>query len=501
MATRSNRNAAESTMALPVDGGINIGVSPSEIADNEMVAATNFYYKAASGVLTTRPALECITTTALANPITAIHAFVNTSVAQVLAVSNGTLYRWNGTTGWTSISALSGAYASNPCFLNFNQKCLIATGHTDIYSWNGSALTTISGSPGASALYEVANRVIANDVTMPDVAYMSAPEDETDWDTVTSAAKAIPMGYGDGFAVNAFSSIAETLVVSKVRVDGGNTVGRRMFGINLADLPENWSARYLSHKNASIGHASIQSFGGDVFFVDSNGFKMLRPTQDYGDITTDVLVGNKINSGLVPNLLATTKLRFLNHFGSFLLHSGNVTYCLHPAKGWTDFYFPTQINDSCEIGHNTYFAGASGHLYKFTEATGNDETAPDVYSPMYSMMRHGEKSIPRAKMFLKRMKAQLDYLANGNLVFEAVFDGTPTTLYEKTITIGGGSDPLVYATDDLVTATTDLVSTAMVQDETRSRYRSEYFQPQIRAYNGARIGIHWIRCHVAPVEG
>jgi hypothetical protein len=500
MGFKSTKHRAETTIHLPVDGGLNLGAPPSELAPNELTAAINLYYQAQSGVLTSRGGLECVTATALTAPLTAVHAFVNATIARILCVaSDGKLYYLDDDE-LTLIGTLSGANKTNPSFLNFNQVCLIATGHTDIYTYDGSTLTTVTGSPQADAIFEMQNRVVANDTSLPDVVWMSAPEDEDDWDTVSSSAKKIPLGYGDGYRVNGFASISNTLVASKVRVEGGVTVGRKLFGIDMADIPDNWFGRYLSHNNAALSHSCIAGFGSDVFMVDSNGFKALKPTQVYGDITTDITIGNKINSQLTQYLSTATKLRFHHHLGSFLIFSSGKCYVLNPARGWTEFFFPVQINDAVELGQTQYFVGNNGHVYVLSSAA-SDESTPGVTTPVVCSMRHGQKAMPGSDIILKEMEVQLDVLASGDVYLETSTNSGTVLLLLSSVVAGLGGTLLVDALDDLSDATEGLNTSILGNERTRSRFRGRYIQPQIRCADGARIGIHWVKCRIAQVEG
>lgn len=298
---------------MTLNGGLNYAVSPSNIADNELVLATNMIYDPSTDYLITRPGTSCVAASqalsiqllteggdrivtegsdpiggADEHPILTIYYYEKSnSVAYLVCAYNGKLYYLSGTS-WEEIGDLTDT-TTVPSFLTFNTKLLIADGGDHIRTWDTSTYTTLATSPKATALKMIKNRVVCNATDEPDSVYLSKPNDETDWNT-SGTAVGLKAGYGDNLAVNGFAVYGDDLIISKK----GDAL-KKLYRLNVADsTTSNWYIKELSTNNCAQNPQSIMEAWNNVFFVDSNGFKSLKGVQKYGDLQVDA-IGRKIN--------------------------------------------------------------------------------------------------------------------------------------------------------------------------------------------------------------
>lgn len=514
MAFKASKQADVQQVTMVLNGGLNYSSTPTNLAENEVRRANNFIYDPATDFLMTRPGTSCQTllTCDGTNPILVTYPYEH-SVTEVflIAACNGHLYYLSGAglDAWTQIGDLNDT-TTIPSFLTFNTKLLIADGGSAIRIWEPGTYGTISGSPAASVLSMIKNRVVANHVDEPDSVYLSSPNDaeteHTDGTTgawyTTGTAVGLKAGYGDNLAVKGFGIFGDDLLVFKK----GQSL-KRVYRVNVADAtPANWYVQDVSQNNSAQNAQSIESAWNNVFFVDSDGFKSIKGTDTYGDLAVDS-VGNKINN-LFTQLTNCDFMSYIPKYNTIWFGMADRVYCyterliagtLTPA--FTDLRFKQgRIRSVCQLEDSVYLAGHNGYLYKLDESVATDETAPDVTSNFASTLRTKTLAFP-AGGILKKLQWYLRP-KKGGLASMSVYTTESTGIQVGSITLPQTGTYLHDATTLLHDATGFLYeegASAWVAT-TRNRVRNTEMAFEILVTSG-RVGIEWCKAEIAMVEG
>lgn len=485
-------------------GGLNLALQSSEIGENELSIAYNMTYDPSTGRCSTRRGLRMATANALPNPIDILHSHVRINgTGYIICVSDSDLYYLSGGT-WVLIESLD---TDRPVMISFNGNLLVADGSSSgILSWDGTTASRIAGSPPATVVYEQANRVVANSTTDADLdaVFFSGPEDETDWNTATGNAVTVRAGFGDGQKVNGFATISDMLIISKVAFVDGKISKKKFFGINTAGASTDWSATDVSAKNAAVDHHAMQSIGQDVIYVDTQGIEALTPTQEFGDIATDPVVGGKVNEDVLPlvrssdfvNVVQTANLASLwFFFGTSRIY----VYSLL-TRAFTEVEYSTPIRHMVDHGDATYVAGDDGQLYYIADGSG-DELTTGVYTD-YTGVAQFKMITGTGDLLLTTTHLNFEYLNPGTYEI-SVSSGEyreKTVLQSVDLLVAAGDDFLHEATDELVAASYDLGSTGTSQRiPCRAKYRGDGILLQVRTKNYGRISIGGITPIIAQV--
>lgn len=514
MARRSRKHKNVLTLEIRLDGGLDRSEDERNIPDNAMSWCYNMIYDVGSKNLKVRPGLTWITNKisggGTLTQVLGIHFYVkDASNSWILCAADGKLYQMTyavlvgDTPLWTEIGALTDA-VTKPSFLTFNGKALIADGNPTIRTWDGASYSTIADSPQATALFEIANRVVANDAGDFDAVILSGPEDETDWDTATGAAVAVRAGYGDGLKVNGFGSIRDLLVVSKTGT--GNTPEKKMWSINTAAAPANWYGNYLSHTNASTQPHTIANMLNDVVFIDSDGIHSIGSVIEYGDLQMDTKFAHRISSEIAA--LPGYEAKFLTKYGAtwFIFSGTQRMFAYHPLIGtngaFSELNFGKKMASLTEAGEYTYIASDDGHLYLLNEAMKTDELTEasfvnvtmDVRTKLFTFQ--GEKGI------IRFISPAIQYKLSGT-VKVGVYDKDLDAFYELgqiTLIALAGEQMLYAATGQLYDANNQLGQQAIYTGDVRQRFRSRAIQFSLQSVSGS-FTLAGITARIAIVKG
>lgn len=434
--------------------------------------------------------------------IRALHYYEKSAAdAWLCAASGSTLYALSSTNSWDTIGALSDS-STVPSMLTFNNKLLIADGNADIRTWDGTTYTTIATSPKASALGEIGNRVVANATDEPDSVYMSGPEDETIWNTTTTAI-GLKAGYGDMLEVNGFGVYGTNLIVSKK----GN-FKKRLYRVDTSDAtPANWTISQLSENNAAQNPQSLCGAYNNVFFADGDGFKSVAGIERYGDLAVDP-IGNRINS-IFANLTSYGTIYIPKYNCIFILLGSRVfTYTERLGNPrFTDLLFKQgSILSMAQAGNTVYLGGNNGFLYKFDDSASTDETSPGVEEQFVSTLR-SKTFASFSDIIVRRVQTFINPLiAGAGTVSIVTSDQTeiPIQVIDipvTTLTLTGGEylyDATTYL-DDLTGYLYDLGAMPYVVNS-RGRARAVGFSIQVYISSG-RCGLDRVQAEVAMLEG
>lgn len=488
---------SEVPIIMQPTGGWNAALHPSQIADNELSQAYNVVYDPSTGKLTTRRGLAVASSTALGDPITLLYSYVRKdSEGYLMGVAAGKLYHYDfSTDAWVLVDTLDST--DTPTMTTFNGKLIVADGaFGGLLAWDGSNVDRVEGSPQATIVFSARGRLVCNMVDDLDAVYMSAPEDETNWDTTSGGAVSIRAGFGDGMKVNGFAMVSGSLIVSKLARSDGAVVAKKLWRVNMAASAASWVADDLSLSNAAIGPHCITGFGNNVYYIDSEGFEALAPTQAYGDIGTDPIIGSKVNAVLgqyasLSDEPRMVKLPSMAAVWTLLTRTGawSQIYTYSPLGGFTEVNFATDIYAVAEFGGKVYLAGESGYLYTLQNSA-VDEIEPGVERDVVSVARFKMITGP-GDLLLTKTILQTNFEWSGTYNIEVYGSDEQEKRLLQTVDFvrGSGADALHDALYELANADFPLGGGRVENRECRAQFRNSGIMLQVRTMNGGRMSI------------
>lgn len=506
-------------LSYGVTGGLNLSVHPKNIADTEQTVAYNVIYEPNSGVLTTREGVSPIANK-LDSPIEVLHTYVRLGADAYIMCASGSKLYYLDITGriqydsfgnillnedgtldltegpvieWTEVATLS---SSRPTMLVFNGKLLVADGNeSGLLSWDGTTVTRITGSPQATAIYEIRNRVAANSIASgdEDVVYLSATEDETGWTIGTDAAAAVRVGYGDGLNVNGFSAVSDTLIVSKVADVDNAAVEKKIYGVVIGADNVPSSAPKLSGVNAAIGPHALVAFQQDTHYIDAEGFESLVPVDTYGDIQNDPTSGGKVNKvirRLVTSSDSASMCMLPAQASLYMFFSGSRRVFVYSmlTRAFTELDFGIEINYAIDHGPNSFFGGSDGQLYVYND-TATDYIYGEEPMRLTSVVRTKLIESP-ARSLLNKTWARVDFIDSGTIELSSyIGNGIEKTILGKyEFTAGAESSrDLFEAIEDLADADYPLFSEPERRIESYSKLSFYGLMLQVRCLGGRVI--------------
>lgn len=371
---------------ISFSGGLNLSCAAWSIADNESPKMLNWIYNPESSLPEVRPGTSCQTASAAGSSIRALYLYEkSTTIKYIIGCYGSKIYYLSGATlnAWTEIGSIASATVV-PEFLTVNNKLLIADGGNLIKTWDGTTYGTINDSPNASCLRWIKNRVAANHVGEPDSVYLSKTNDETVWDT-TSTAIGLKAGYGDNLAVNGLAVFGDDLIISK----SGNAM-RKMYRLNTAaTATTDWYVKEIPGASCAQNPGAIKAAFNNVFFFNNDGLRSLKGVQEYGDLQSDQ-TGRKVNSQFTT-AASCNFLKYIPTYNSIWLSFGSSLYTgrmIGEEIAFTELYFNQgRIDSLCMDGTTIYLGGNNGYLYKIDDTKDTDEVTPGVTQNYSSILR------------------------------------------------------------------------------------------------------------------
>lgn len=491
-------------LSLAPTMGVDKSASAANIPDAALSRGYNVYYDPGTSKLSTRPGFKCATASALPSSIDSLHRFGGMAGATpfkfVMCVSAGKLYKLNGN-AWDEVATLE---SSSPQMVTFNSKLIIADGGAGLKAYDGTSVTVLAGSPSKpTAVKEVNNRLVANSEDMPDYYFLSAAEQHDKWDAADGGFK-IPAGYGDGLKVNGFATLHNKLVVSKASSDE-----KRLYGVTMAGDVSAWSSIPLSAENAAVGPHAITSLGNAVYYVDTDGFARLVPTDVYGDVAVDetgAVMASEFRR--FCRNAETVSLTWVPSLGALacIFKGGGLKefHLFNPRHGFTEWEAADfqGINCVCESDGKIYLGGESGYLYEMHTA-GTDEVAPGDARELWGVVRFKLFESARGKdLFLEPgAKVNVDYITSGFYNLEVYAGNAENKVLLQTFkTVSGSAQQELYDADtSVVDATYGLDSSTTGQDVCRSKFRGKGLMFQIRTHSGCRVAINSLNASAREV--
>ena len=418
------------------EGGLNLSQPPHAIAENELVSAYNYYFAPETGVLTTRPPFRCYSSNPVpgtgAKGILNIHAFQEFLIC---SSEDGNLYAYDLRIGEATFQTfiLLRPIANAGIFLNFNKSLLWVDG-TGLYKWDGVtttiAITTLLDSASTpaitpTALAEVNSRVIINNTTdapgEKDAVYLSAPEDETSWNTGGSGATAVGLraGYGDGMEVNGLAVLGKDVIISKTGL------GKRfMYRVNIDGPATGWTVYNLAADTSANNPLHITAVPNNILYLNQDHeLRGIAGIQEYGDLRMSN-AGEKINPALVSFVndgFAPSMIRYMPSLDVLLAIFDGRFGVFHYATGrfstMDSLEMGIRLMSACEYDGEPCFGGDNGHIYHFSNSGSQDEGLPGVYTDFTSRLKSKTHRLP-GEVLIKRSHLSINHVAEGEGRFE-----------------------------------------------------------------------------------
>ena len=409
MAVISNKNQNLVPIQFNPVGGLNLALPHNMINESEMHQANNVIYLPHSGQIAVRPGFSCLTQTKAPGAILNMHPFENQIIC---SVDDGKVYAYNIVADtFTPIHDIGASLVAT--FLTFNSLLLMADG-AGLYKWNGSDPTEeITKLIHPTMLAEINNRVVINDMTDRDAVFMSGPEDEEDWDTVTGAAVMLRAGYGDGMNVNGLAVLGTDLIVSKA-----GSGKKFIYRVSTAGQdPTQWSVHKLITDTSANNKLLIESIPNTVMYVNEDSeLRSLVGVQEYGDIRM-INIGEKINpllASVARNGFPATMIRYSPAFDMLvMIYSGMVAFYFHASKRFTTLTFDEgDVRCCCDFSDELFWGGHNGHIYRWNESSAMDESEPGVLEIFEASIKSKLYSFP-AESLVKRSGISISNFVEG----------------------------------------------------------------------------------------
>ena len=219
------------------------------------------------GAISTRRGTSIVGST-LTNPIKGLTFFDTPSYEEILAVSNGVLYKSTGST-FSSVSGYTPSASNNVEFAQLVDKMFMTDGSGNLHSYNGSAVTDEGSSiPRGKFLISHTNRLFsANNNNYDDEVAASDILDGTTWGTGFQ----FRVGGGEGDPITGIVGWYNfNLVVFK----------ERSIHVVVTDPSQSsassWAVNRIDNTVGCVSGRTIAQAGSDVFFLARDGIRTVR---------------------------------------------------------------------------------------------------------------------------------------------------------------------------------------------------------------------------------
>ena len=362
-------------------------------------------------------------------------------------------------------------------------------------SWTVDAYIPITGSPQATALADIGNRLVCNSAQDLDGVYLSAPEDEEKWD-VNDGGLFFRVGYRDALVVTGFSVFGSDLIVFK-----GGSAGKSIYRLNTAaSTTASWFVAPLSQNLTATSAHAIEYAANNVLFGSDQGIMDLAGVQQYGDIQVGS-VGKYINPFL--NGKQISELRYLPTRGLMLAFvAGDYRVLVyHPHNSqWTMLDFQQAfLSTACDSGGTIYLAGQNGYLYRWTSLEDKDEMADGVFSDYDGVTRSKQFTFD-GEVIIRRTRLNYESLTDGEGEFGFIgrdgIDVIPLMTWAPQV----GAKLLYDWTEYLADSTWKLGAETVGYKISRARARDQAISFQVKTTSG-RITLRQATIELASVNG
>ncbi len=272
-------------------GGINTFASATQVKDNETPDMLNITFTGTSAI-TKRQGFAKLTSTEISagHKVQGIFVYQTDSVKEILYISNGKLYKYNGSGGSTQVTGGSFSSSNNVNGCQLGDRLYFADGLTPLCYYNGSIISTsgVSSAPTKiKQMIKFGNRLYANSGDNKDRVYyggaLGADGTATNTGNFSSSTPSFGgfLGFGAGKTVSGFAKKEASLYVffedQIQKIDPVSNTG---------------ASDALDHSNTMISNSlgtrsprSIENIENDIGFMDSQ-YYFLGEVANYTTIRT-----------------------------------------------------------------------------------------------------------------------------------------------------------------------------------------------------------------------
>lgn len=353
-----------------------------------------------------------------------------------------------------------------------------AEGTGTLNSWTVEGYVPIVGSPAASAVVEISNRLVCNSSQDLDGVYFSKTEDESVWLT-GSGAVFLRAGYRDALQVVGFGVFGSDLLVFK----GGNA-GKRIYRVNTSGSTSNWFVASVAEAVTATSHNAIAFVGNNILFGSDLGIKDLAGVQQYGDLQVGNL-GRNVNPLL--NGKTVREIKYISSMGiALVLIAGDYrVLAYHPHNNvWTTLDFQQAFVQSVvQAGASVYVGAQSGKLYRLEASEDTDEMTSGVTSSITSLIRTKMFSFP-GEVVIRRSRLYYEAISDGGGTFSVTGRDQLTDVPILTWSAEAGQQMLYDWTQYLNDATWKLGAQTIDYKVSRARVRDQALSFTIKTTSG-----------------
>ena len=383
---RSNKHQMRKFNLYPLTGGINVSLPPEQIGENDMQFCQNMWYEIGSMKLVGRGGLEKVSE--FDSAVRSLYYDIETNRVFAFLASRDaySLLLADKENDRVWLDKVTGT--SNVHCEKFKSQLFVASGDKlQFYNFaSGSKLTTITSAPKCNLLFYRFGRLAAIKVGNSDRITLSSTGDATSdvaWTEDTndvSLSQWIDIGADDGGDIIDVVPLATDMIVFKNNGKAYQFVGD-------ADV-NSWAVYNIANFTDLTGGFKAgmcaTNLGQEVAFLSLRGLKLLRTTQDYGNIAASD-IGDKFNKLITDKMYEPEMVNLRRHKTLMIRPTTDKTYWVavnYALNAATTMKFGMPIEAILETKDGLFVASGNA-IYRWTiEATQDGDTDIDyAFSP------------------------------------------------------------------------------------------------------------------------
>jgi len=362
-------------------GGLNKALPPHVIDAEDIIDATNFYYKPENGFLTTREGIKRNSTAAAPGSVVGVYSFVYAGTEKKLIVTDETpqkLYYMNGLEEPIYIMDLSGS--ERPSFATINDICYIATG--GVLDWYDGTNTGQTTSPSMNFITDHAKASAARIIgcgnsTLRDRLFLSGVNDGQMWtfdSTDESKAQYIDAGYKDGLdLVGVGTYYGDAFLFKK----GPSASTKGIYRASISNALAQWACPRFKQFNTVLSPHMLKEVSDGLLFIDREGPKLLQNIVSNADIHYDITPAMMKIAGEMARYVSTDGFIIIDPLKMLAMvkpsKNSGVFYVMDIVnKRWTYFKYGVNIQSGAFCGGKMLFGATDGYLYEYDETLSQD---------------------------------------------------------------------------------------------------------------------------------
>jgi len=199
------------------------------------------------------------------------------------------------------------------------------------------------------------------------------------------------------------------------------------------------------NKEAAQNPHGILTTSNSVFFFDETGIKRVEPTDQYGDLQSSPIFGDRINKTFEAFSATVSEITYLPTLTAFILLIKNhqQQYLYFPRNnGWCPWRLSdVVINSVVTLDETIYLFSENGILYKLdeTKTTATDELTQGGIEKNIASFGRTKRVIDRGyDIKLRRLTVYITPLQSGDITLRAITSDGTTAVPIGTFSIDDG---------------------------------------------------------------